>query len=66
MPLFLICRTDPQNYDEYFGFVVRARSVEQATKMMKPYPEFRPGHFTVERIPIRGPEEIILEDFNAG
>jgi hypothetical protein len=71
--LYLVKRLDHAGYDEYVGFVVRAKNKDEAIKLCQewgtPYEDinedFRPENVTVEVIDINGESGIILDSFNA-
>ena len=68
MKIFDIYRKEHPDYDEYGGFVVRAKNEEEAFEMCRR----ETGHdisrelFDIEELTIEGDSGIIIEDFREG
>lgn len=66
MKLWLFRRqTKKACYDEYYGAVVRAETIEKAG-ILFPYFKADNEEWTVQEITAEGEPEVILEDFHAG
>lgn len=68
MRIYLIKTDDPRGYDNYFGFVVRAKSRKRALEMVdkRDFDFWEPKHCKCIASNVKGKEEILLEDYNAG
>ena len=73
MKIYLVERTDKIQYDEFDGFVIRAKSEENALSICQAVTNgpWNEGHFTKENtniteISIEGNSEIILCSYQAG
>lgn len=71
MKLWKLSRIGRVGYDEYAGFVVRAESADAAwhvvhERYLGEDSVQDPADYTYTEVPLDGPPEIILEDFNAG
>lgn len=78
MALYKVARTDSVDWDEYRSVIVRAKSEDEALRIVltassffgqvEPLDGFAAdgSNATVTRIETRGPSEIILRDYNAG
>lgn len=69
MKLWLATRKDRIGYDEYDGFVVRAKSRQSALKIIKAEEKETSSAYGIWKISVvkeEGTEEVVLEAFNTG
>lgn len=72
MPLYLVERTDPVDFDQYAGFVVRAKNEEEARELAaegrgRTWPVAALGpNVEVTKLAFAGESEVILASFIAG
>lgn len=73
--LFEVVSTEKVDWDEYYGFVIRANSWQEARKMAHNASSgyqreretfLRPETSKCTQLAVQGPSEIIRKDFKAG